>query len=142
MFKDKYELNLIYDDYFKRTNDLKDCLNVEKLKSEIEMLENKINESDFWDDNREASKILKKLGTDKNNLVKLSQLASLVSDYKDLLDMDEDEEVNSMIESILQEITVLLEKMELEILLSGPFDGFTYYKHLPDKCQARNYIFL
>ena len=27
-------------------------------------------------------------------------------------------------------------------MLSGPLDGFTYYKQVPDKCQARNYIFL
>ena len=39
-----------------------------------------------------------------------------------LLDMDEDEDVALMIESIIEEIRLLLEKMELEILLSGPFD--------------------
>lgn len=122
MFKDKYELNLIYDDFFKRVNDLKECLNVEELKKEIAILEDKSNASDFWDDNKEASKILKKIGQDKNNLNNLNHLQSLVNDYKDLLNMDEDDEVSLMIESIYNEVNNLLEKMELEILLSGPFD--------------------
>ena len=122
MLRDKYELNLIYEDYAKRSSDLKECLNVENLKEEISKLEEKINEPNFWDDNREASKILKKIGTDKSNIEKITHLESLVSDYKDLLDMDEDEEVSLMIDSIIEEIKLLLEKMELEILLSGPFD--------------------
>ena len=122
MFKDKYELNLIYEDYFKRVSDLKECLDIEKLTIEINTLEEKVNSDNFWDDNREASKILKKIGTDKSNIERIKKLESLVSDYKDLLDMDEDEEVSSMIESIVEEVSSLLEKMELEILLSGPFD--------------------
>lgn len=122
MFKDKYELNLIYEDYFKRVNDLKECLDIEQLSKEISALEEKVNSDNFWDDNREASKILKKIGTDKSNIEKIKKLESLVSDYKDLLDMDEDEEVSIMIESVIEEVASLLEKMELEILLSGPFD--------------------
>lgn len=122
MLRDKYELNLILQDYQKRTIDLKDCLNIEQLRKDIEVLESKTNEPDFWDDNREASKILKRIGTYKSNIEKMIHLESLVNDYKDLLDMDEDEEVESMMESIIEEIKVLLEKMELEILLSGPFD--------------------
>ena len=120
MFKDKYELNLIYQDFFKRVTDLKECLNVENLKLEIEKLEEKVNEPDFWNDNIEASKILKKIGNDKGNIEKLSHLESLVNDYNDLLEMDEDEEVSNMLETITNEISELLEKMELAILLSGP----------------------
>lgn len=122
MLMDKYELNLIYEDYFKRVNDLKECLKVDELKKEITLLEEKTNEANFWDDNREASKILKKIGNDKNNLERLDTLNRLVSDFKDLLDMEEDEEVSALLESVDNEIKVLLEKMELDILLSGPFD--------------------
>lgn len=122
MFKDKYELNIILQDFQKRTSDLKECLNIEKLTKEIEDLERKTNESNFWDDNKEASKILKRIGNSKSNIEKVLYLESLVNDYKDLLDMDEDKEVEDMMVSIIEEITTLLEKMELEILLSGPFD--------------------
>ena len=122
MLKDKYELNLILEDFTKRTLDLKECLKLDELKKEIEALEEKTNASNFWDDNKEASKVLKKLGVHKGNIEKLTHLQALVSDYKDLLDMDEDEEVEEMINSIIEEITLLVEKMELDILLSGPFD--------------------
>jgi peptide chain release factor 2 len=122
MFKDRYELNLLCENYLKRANDLKECLNVDRLNKEIVDLEEKVNSSDFWNDNKEASKVLKKIGSNKNHLANLNNLMSLVNDYKDLLEMDEDDEVNSLIEETIKEIDTLLEKMELEILLSGPFD--------------------
>ena len=122
MYKDKYELNLIYQDYNKRVNDLRDCLDIESLKKEIALLEEKTNEDNFWDDNRSASQILKKIGNDKANIQKINDLDRLVNDFKDLLDMDEDEEVSLLLESVDKDIQILLEKMELDILLSGPFD--------------------
>ena len=45
-----------------------ECLDIDNLKKEIILLEEASNASDFWDDNREASKTLKKLGQCKNNL--------------------------------------------------------------------------
>ena len=122
MLKDRYELNVIYQNYSKRVNDLKDCLKVESLKKEIAELEEQVNDPTFWDDNREASKVLKKIGTYKSQIEKVNKLSSLLSDYNDLLDMGEDEEVETMLDSLIEEISLLLEKMELEILLSGPFD--------------------
>ena len=122
MFKDKYELNLILQDYQKRTADLRECLKVEQLQKEIETLEIRSNQPDFWNDNKEASKILKRIGTYKSNIEKLLHVEALVNDYQDLLDMDEDPEVEEMLKAIIDEILILLEKMELEILLSGPFD--------------------
>ena len=94
MFKDMYEINLQYEDFLKRVNDLKECLNIESLKKEITLLEEKTNESNFWDDNRSASKILKKISKDKNNIEQVLKLESMVSDFKDLVSMisEEDDE--------------------------------------------------
>lgn len=122
MFKDKYELNLIYQDYSKRVNDLEECLNVDKLKEEIISLEEQTNKEDFWNDNRRASEILKKINSDKENIKNIEQLKRLVNDYKDLLEMDEDEEVSLLLESVYNDLSLLLDKMELKILLSGEFD--------------------
>ena len=122
MLRDKYELNLIYDDFAKRIKDLQECLNLDLLKKNISDLEAKSNADDFWNDNKEASKILKRLGTFKNELSHINKLQGLLSDYRDLLDMPQDEEVGDLIDSVVEETTNLLEKMELEILLSGPFD--------------------
>ena len=125
MFKDMYEINLLYNDFSKRVNDLKECLNIESLKKEISELEEKTNDSDFWDDNREASKILKKISKDKNNIEKVLELDSMISDFKDLITMiseEESEELSTMLEDHINSTESLLDKMELEILLSGPFD--------------------
>ena len=125
MFKDMYELNLLYNDFSKRVNDLKECLNIESLKKEINELEERTNASDFWDDNREASKILKKISKDKNNIEKVLELDSMISDFKDLITMiseEESDELSIMLEDHIKSTESLLDKMELEILLSGPFD--------------------
>ena len=125
MFKDMYEINLQYEDFLKRVNDLKECLNIESLKKEITLLEEKTNESNFWDDNRSASKILKKISKDKNNIEQVLKLESMVSDFKDLVSMiseEDDEELSFMLDDHINNTKELLEKMELEILLSGPFD--------------------
>ena len=123
MLKDKYELNLLFDDYSKRIKDLKECLVLDKLENEINELEKKTNESNFWDDNKEASKVLKKIALYKAQISGIHELESLNNDFHDLLEMDEDEEIEEMISSISKEINNLLAKMELEILLSGPFDS-------------------
>ena len=121
MFKDMYEINLLYNDFSKRVNDLKECLNIEELQKEILLLEEKTNASDFWDDNRAASKILKKISKDKNNIEKVMELDSMISDFKDLITMigeDDSQELNIMLEEHIKSCESLLEKMELEILLS------------------------
>lgn len=125
MFKDMYEINLIYNDFSKRVNDLKECLNIENLKKEISALEEKTNASDFWDDNREASKVLKVISKSKSHIEKVLTLEAMINDFKDLVDMiseDDSEEINLMLEDHIKSSEELLEKMELEILLSGPFD--------------------
>ena len=120
-----YELNLAYSDYSKRVNDLKECLNIEKLRLEIAKLEEETNKDGFWDDNRSASKILKKIRNDKDNIEKVLHLERLVNDFKDLLEMineEDSDELDELLANITSEINSLLEKMEVEILLSGPFD--------------------
>ena len=78
MFKDMYEINLLFNDFSKRVNDLKECLKIEVLKEEIDKLEEKTNESNFWDDNRSASKILKQISKDKNNIEQVLKLESMI----------------------------------------------------------------
>ena len=125
MFKDMYEINLLFNDFSKRVNDLKECLKIEVLKEEIAKLEEKTNESNFWDDNRSASKILKQISKDKNNIEQVLKLEAMIGDFKDLIAMiseDDSEEINMMLEDHINVTSELLEKMELDILLSGPFD--------------------
>lgn len=122
MAREVYELRVNYNSSFKRVNDLKDCLNIDSLLNEIESLEEESNKDGFWDDNKKAQQVLKKLNKNKDNLAQINRLENWYSDIKELLDSNEDEMLE-MADEELVNADALLEKMELEILLSGPFDS-------------------
>ena len=122
MAREVYELRVNCNTSITRVNDLKECLNINSLLSEIEKLEEESNEDGFWDDNKKAKQVLKKLNKSKENLQQITKLDNWYKDIKELLDSNDDE----MIQMADEELVLadqLLEKMELEILLSGPFDS-------------------
>ena len=122
MAREVYELRVNHTSSAKRVNDLKDCLNIDSLLSEIKKLEEESNEDGFWNDNKRAKQVLKKLNKDKNNVEQIIKLENWYKDIKELLDSN-DEEMLEMADEELVNADVLLEKMELDILLNGPFDS-------------------
>lgn len=122
MSREVYELRVNYNDSFKRVNDLKDCLNIDSLLNEIKLLEEESNSDGFWNDNKKAKQVLKKLNKGKNNISQIQKLDNWYKDIKELLDSN-DLEMLEMADEELVNADILLEKMELEILLSGPFDS-------------------
>ena len=122
MARELYELRLNYNSSAKRVNDLKECLNIDSLLCEIKEMEEKVNMDNFWEDNRKAKQILKELSKSKNNLDLINKLDGWYNDIRELLDSN-DEEMFDMADEELVNADLLLEKMELEILLNGPFDG-------------------
>ena len=122
MAREVYELRVNYNDSFKRVNDLKECLNIDSLLNEITEMEEESNKDDFWNDNKRAKQVLKKLNKDKENIDSIRKLENWYKDIKELLDSN-DNEMFEMADEELRNADVLLEKMELEILLNGPFDS-------------------
>ena len=59
MAREVYELRVNYNSSVKRVNDLKDCLNINSLLTEINNLEEECNKDGFWNDNRRAKSILR-----------------------------------------------------------------------------------
>ena len=122
MAREVYELRVNYNDSVKRVDDLKECLNIDSLLSEIKKMEEEINKDDFWNDNRKAKKVLKELSKNKENIEQISKLEKWYKDINELLDSN-DQEMIEMADEELINADILLEQMELEILLKGPFDG-------------------
>ena len=122
MSRDIYEIRVNYNDSFKRVNDLKECLNIDSLLSEINKLEEESNKEDFWLDNRHAKQVLKQINKDKNNVEQVVKLENWYKDIKEFLDSNDAEMIEMADEEILK-ADELLDKMELEILLNGPFDS-------------------
>ena len=122
MAREVYELRVNYNSSVKRVNDLKDCLNINSLLTEINNLEEECNKDGFWNDNRRAKSILKQLTKDKENIEYITKLDNWYRDIQELLDSN-DADMLEMADEELVKADLLLEKMELDILLSGPFDS-------------------
>ena len=122
MAREVYELRVNYNSSVKRVNDLKECLDINSLLLEIGKLEEESNSDGFWNDNKRAKQVLKKLNKDKDNIAQITRLEKWYSDIGELLDANDDEMLEMADEELIS-ADVLLEKMELEILLSGPFDS-------------------
>ena len=122
MAREVYELRVNYNSSIKRVNDLKECLNIDSLLSEIKELEEKVDKEGFWDDNRAAKKVLKQIAKDKENIEQITKLETWYKDINDLIDSN-DEEMLELADDELVNADLLLDKMELDILLNGPFDS-------------------
>ena len=80
MAREVYELRVNCNNSIKRVSDLKDCLNINSLLSEIEKLENESNKDDFWNDTKNAKQVLKTLNKNKENLSQIIKLENWYSD--------------------------------------------------------------
>ena len=91
MAREVYELRVNYNSSIKRVNDLKECLNIDSLLSEIKELEEKVDKEGFWDDNRAAKKVLKQIAKDKENIEQITKLETWYKDINDLIDSNDEE---------------------------------------------------
>ncbi|HIU69051.1 MAG TPA: peptide chain release factor 2 [Candidatus Scubalenecus merdavium] len=106
--------------------DLREALNIETLKQEVQALEKESAAEDFWNDMENSQKVLKKISSMK---AKIEAYNKLQADYEDTLTMIElaDEEGD---ESLADECTAGVERVEnnleaqrLSTMLSGEFDA-------------------
>ena len=87
MAREVYELRVNCNSSIKRVSDLKDCLNINSLLSEIEKLEAESNKDDFWNDTKNAKQVLKTLNKNKQKkqMNRFCHIASVASAFCRLL---------------------------------------------------------
>ena len=96
-----------------------------KLKEELTNLEEKTKDSNFWNDKRESEKIINQMNEIKNKLENVSKLKEKINNNYDLIEelkKNNDEELKNLIEEEIDSINESLEKLEVQILLSGKYD--------------------
>ncbi|HEY8349239.1 MAG TPA: peptide chain release factor 2 [Clostridia bacterium] len=100
-------------------------LDIARLKLEIEELENKAAEPDFWNDIENSQKVLQRTKTLKTKVETYEKLLSDLEDLKVLNELGIEEQDESVIPEVKQELERLKDsysKLKLETLLSGPYD--------------------
>lgn len=98
----------------------------EKKSLRIKKLEEKMNDSHFWDDKRECEKVIAELNDLKKTLEIVQELKGKINNYIDLLnELKEvnDIEIKSLIETDIDNIATSLDNLEVQILLDGPYDN-------------------
>ncbi|MFS8130347.1 MAG: peptide chain release factor 2 [Candidatus Dojkabacteria bacterium] len=107
-----------------RINFIKTKRHFETLFSDLKNLEDKTSASDFWSNNEEAQKTMRKIGDTKSEIEELENLDKNFKDIKNLsADVDEsDLEMNKFLEEEIFNLEKKIEQSELDTYLSGKFD--------------------
>ncbi len=99
---------------------------VTKMTNEIEELEQKSTEPDFWNDMENSQKILQRIKALKTKLERFQSLQLKWDDIKTLNDLgieEQDESVISEIRDSIEKFNIEIESLRIETLLSGQYDS-------------------
>lgn len=105
--------------------DLRDALGMDHLLMQIEELELKSAEPNFWDDIETSQKVLQKTSQLKNSTQRYEKLYLLFEDTQTMLEMAIEENDESLLEEIEENYRVLEEELQaqrLATLLTGEYD--------------------
>ena len=109
-----------------KLDQLEASLEVPAKEEKIAELEYKMGEPTFWDDAEEAQKINQELNDVKISVDKFKALKSKYEDAEALWEMameDGDESLEAELKESLDAVAEGLENLQLEVLLSGPYDA-------------------
>ncbi|MBQ1659243.1 MAG: peptide chain release factor 2 [Clostridia bacterium] len=106
--------------------ELSNALGLDKMKMEIEQLEQRAAQPGFWDDVENSQKVLQKTGTLKNKVAAYDGLVSAYDDTLALIELANEEEDLSLLEEAQQELEAVKNEYEaqrLQTLLTGEYDS-------------------
>ena len=111
--------------YKPKINELAEVFDIENSKERVEELHNKAAEPGFWDDLETSQKVLQETRTLEARLEKHAKLTQSAEDIEVMLDMAAEEDDESMISEIEQELNDLasqIDALTLASLLTGEYD--------------------
>ncbi len=106
--------------------ELSNALGLDKMKMEIEQLEQRAAQPGFWDDVENSQKVLQKTGALKNKVGAYDALVSAYDDTLALIELANEEEDISLLEEAQEELDKVkteLDKQKLQTLLTGEYDS-------------------
>ncbi|MBQ9510088.1 MAG: peptide chain release factor 2 [Clostridia bacterium] len=117
----KYKLQWLSHD----AEELGSALKIEKLRENVKDLEEKTVADGFWDNQENSSAVLQELKRTKDKIEAYEKLVQRIEDAITLADMgieENDESVSDEVEAEEKDIEKTIEQMNIETLLSGPYD--------------------
>lgn len=123
---EKYEINKFIEKFHNTLEDLKTSLNPSHLEEEINLLNEKINEDGFWNDQKESTKTINKLNSLKEKLKYYTDAKTSLDEVleaKDMNDLENSIESNQFLEDIIMDTDKLLDEITIKVILSGTYDN-------------------
>ena len=106
--------------------DLSGALGLDKMKMEIEQLEQRAAQPGFWDDVENSQKVLQKTGALRNKVNAYNDLVTAYDDTIALIELANEEEDLSLLEEAqaeVQKVRAEYDKQRLQTLLTGEYDS-------------------
>lgn len=97
----------------------------DKKEIRIKELELLMHEENFWNNKSKSEAIIKELNSIKNSLNNVKELKDRILNNLEMLDMikiEANDEIKQLIENDIEYISSVLDKLEISILLNGPYD--------------------
>lgn len=114
--------------YAARLRELRNCLNVDGVKHEITLVEQKMSVQGFWDDPEEAQKVVQRLKALKAVVGAPDELQHELDEAEVFIEMaleEEDTSVAAEVAAHLNNVKRKLDRLELNSLFMDPRDGKT-----------------
>ena len=93
----------------------------------IQKLETMINSPDFWDDQQKAQEVMKQLNDLKAKTQQIKELEIQIEDVGVMCELSEEEDDTGLLKEIevnLSKIEDEVKALQIEVLLSGPYDKY------------------
>ncbi|WP_205410185.1 peptide chain release factor 2 [Acetivibrio cellulolyticus] len=119
------QLRLEIDGFENTLKEMGASLDIARMSNDIEELEQKASEPDFWNDIENSQKVLQKIKTMKEKLERYNRLTQEWEDAKTLCELgleEDDESVFTEVEDSFKKFKKDFEELRLETLLIGPYD--------------------
>lgn len=120
------ELRLELESHNKELNELHEALGLEALQAELDKLEERSAQPDFWDDMKNSQKVLRRISFIKGRMNDYKSLCGSYDDTMTLIEMGDEEQDLSLLEEAKQNLDSFikeLEKQTLATLLTGEYDS-------------------
>lgn len=99
---------------------------ISNLKEELKTLEEKTNNTDFWQDSQNSSKILKQINQIKSKIEfykKIENNLNSVIEMNSLLEQEKEKSLEEELKKSIKQLEKEIEKLEIDTLLSGKYDS-------------------
>ena len=120
---ENYEITKAISDFRTRLDELSKAIDIEKVKNEKQENEEKLNDPDFWNNQKESAEVLKKIKNQNDMINSCKELEEFIDELELYFDMQKEEGgLDNEIEESIKSIEEKLYNFEIKMLLSHEYD--------------------